>query len=76
MTEITALREFLDAIIAAFAVLGGTMAYYSGMSAVQAQAAGAHGQALADAINEGIADGFVLGVLFSVTALIIAVWTT
>lgn len=74
MPDVTPAREFLDAIIAAFAVLGGTMAYSSGLSAVRAGAQDARPDVLDHAINVGVAEGFIHGVPLSAVALIIALW--
>jgi hypothetical protein len=74
MTEVSQTRDLLDAIIAAFAMLGGTMAYFSGFAAAQAEADGEPPVVVNDRINEGIAEGFRLGAPFAVIALIIAVW--
>ncbi|HEX5763044.1 MAG TPA: hypothetical protein VFY04_07975 [Solirubrobacterales bacterium] len=66
-------REFLEALVAAFSILGGVMAYTSGFAATTAQDQSA--DALAHRINEGIAEGFRWGAGAAVLALIIIVWT-
>lgn len=68
-------REFLEAIIAAFSVLGGGMAYFSGFAASQALAQGQSPELVAHRINEGVAEGFELASPLSIVALIIVVWT-
>ncbi len=73
--DATGAREFLEAIIAAFSVLGGGMAYFSGFSASQALAQGQSAESVAHRINEGIAEGFELTSPLSIVALIIVVWT-
>jgi hypothetical protein len=68
-------RELLEATIAAFAVLGGFMAYYSGYFAAQALAEGQPPPLVAQRINEGIGEVFVNGALPAIAALIIVVWS-
>jgi hypothetical protein len=67
-------RELLEAVIAAFAVLGGSMAYFSGYNAAVALAEGQLADVVAQRINEGIGEGFVKGALPAIAALIIVVW--
>lgn len=67
-------QEFLEAIIASFSVLGGTMAYFSGYAAYGALARAEPSTAVAQGINEGIAEGFGLGVPASIMALMIMGW--
>jgi hypothetical protein len=71
----TATRDFLEAIVAGFSILGGMMAYWSGYGAAQARAQGLSADLLADWINEGIADGFTWGWPMATAALMIMVWT-
>jgi hypothetical protein len=71
----TSARDFLEATVAAFSVLGGVMAYRSGFSAAQALAFGLPPDVLANQINEGIALGFLWGSPPAMGALIIMVWT-
>lgn len=73
--DAAAAREFLEAVVAGFSVLGGVMAYLSGFSAAQAMAQNQSSEALAHAINEGIGKGFNWGSRSAVVALIIMVWT-
>jgi hypothetical protein len=68
-------RELLEAFIAAFAVLGGVMAYFSGFAAYRAIGAGEPAPVAAHSINEGIADGFEAGVPAAIVALMIVGWT-
>lgn len=74
MTDVAATRDLLDAIIAAFAVLGGTIAFSSGLAAVRAAADDPRPDLLSHAINLGVAEGFTTGVPLSVFALIIVLW--
>ena len=67
-------REFLEAIIAAFSVLGGVMAYYSGYAGYQALAQDQPPSSLAHEINQGIGEGFALGVPAAIMALMIMGW--
>jgi hypothetical protein len=68
-------RELLEAVVAAFAVLGGLMAYFSGYSAAQAIAQSQPPHVVAQQVNEGVGEGFVKGVLPAILALIIVVWS-
>jgi len=65
----------LDAVIAAFAMLGGSMAYSSGLAATSAQAAELPRDLVGEVINEGIAEGFIAGVPAAVLALMIVLWS-
>ncbi len=71
----TSARVFLEAVIAAFAVLGGGMAYASGLAAAEALSQEQPPEVLAHRINEGIANGFVSASPLSIVALIIVLWT-
>lgn len=62
-------RAFLDAVIAAFAVLGGAMAYFSGFEAARAKLARELPRTITDRISIGIADGFVVGAPAAVLTL-------
>ncbi len=68
----TSARDFLEAAVAAFSVLGGTMAYWSGYAAAAAQHRPA--EVLSHQINLGIAEGFRWGSLGALMALIITAW--
>ncbi len=68
-------RAFLESLIAGFAVLGGTMAYFSGYAASSALAEPHRPDAVAQSINEGLGLGFDLGSRAAILALIIMVWT-
>jgi len=71
----TGAREFLEAIIAAFSLLGGGMAYLSGYYAAHALAQNASPEDLAQAVNEGVGVGFKYASPASIVALIIMVWS-
>jgi hypothetical protein len=71
----TSAREALDALIAAFAMLGGSIAYSSGLAASRAEEEGASGDGISRAIGEGVVIGFRLGVLLAPIALIIVLWS-
>lgn len=68
-------REFLEAIIAAFSVLGGIMAYFSGYAAYRALILEESPSVITQSINEGIGDGFELGVPAALVALMIMGWS-
>ena len=71
----TAAREFLEALIAGFAILGGLMAYFSGFAAYRALANHELPSVVTSRINEGLGEGFVTGAPAAVAALIIMGWT-
>ena len=68
-------RELLEAIVTAFSVLGGGMAYWSGFKAAQALARREPPGALAHTIDRAIGEGFVIFSRFSPVALAIMLWT-
>ncbi|HKI65773.1 MAG TPA: hypothetical protein VJ989_00715 [Solirubrobacterales bacterium] len=68
-------RALLESIIAAFAVLGGTMAYFSGFEAFAAVLRNSSPAIVAERINQGMGVGFGVGVPAAVIALMIMGWT-
>jgi hypothetical protein len=68
-------REFLEALVAAFSVLGGVMAYFSGFEAYRALAQNESPSTVAHSINEGIGTGFEVGAPAAFWALMIMGWT-
>lgn len=68
-------KEFLESLIAAFAVLGGVMAYFSGFAAHRGLRNGEAPSEVAHSINEGLGDGFETGVPGAIMALMIMGWT-
>jgi len=75
LVDATTAREFLEGVVTAFAVLGGGMAYMSGFRAAQAFLLGLPSEALAHAVDEGVALGFLVGSPFAIFALMIMTWT-
>lgn len=75
LVEASGARELLEAVIAAFSVLGGGMAYLSGYYAAQALAQRQPPEITAQRVNEGIGLGFLLASPLSIVALIIVVWS-
>ena len=72
--EAAVVPDLLEAVIAAVSILGGAMAYESGLGAAEAVAENQSDEALGRRVNEGIAKGFVWGWPLSVIALIIEMW--
>jgi len=68
-------REFLEAVIAAFSVLGGVMAYFSGYAAYHGLRDGSAPSAVAEEINESLGEGFALGVPSAMLSLMIMGWS-
>lgn len=72
----SAARDLLEAFIAALAVLGGVMAYFSGFEAFSALAQDLPPAVVAQRINEGIGQGFEVGTPAAVIALMIMGWSS
>lgn len=73
-TDSAVVPDLLEAVIAAVSILGGAMAYESGLGAAEAVAESQSDEVLGRRVNEGIANGFVWGWPLSVIALIIELW--
>lgn len=74
-TDAATLPGLLEAAVTAVSILGGVMAYESGLAAAQSVAEGQSAEVLGQRVNEGIAKGFVWGWPLSVLAFIIGLWT-
>ena len=68
-------REFLEAIVAAFSILGGGMAAFSGFNATKALNERQSPEVVAHSINEGIAFGYETFSPLSILALGIMLWS-
>ena len=68
-------REFLEALIAGFSMLGGVMAYFSGFEAYRALTQNESPSTVAHSINEGIGIGFEIGAPAALLTLMIIEWT-
>ena len=75
LVDTNSASQLLEATIAAFSILGGGMAYFSGYNAAQALGQNEDPQSVAQRINEGIGEGFRMMWPLSIIALIIVVWT-
>jgi hypothetical protein len=71
--DLTSARELLEAIVAAFSVLGGGMAYFSGYNAAQALAQAQLPEVVAHRVNQGLGRGFAICWLPAVLALFVMV---
>jgi hypothetical protein len=69
--DLDSTREFLEAVIAGFSVLGGVMAYFSGFAASTAISQGRPPSEVAHKIDRGLAFGFNLGAPAAILALMI-----
>jgi len=67
-------RQFLEAIIAAFSIVGGGIAYASGYYAAQALVRDHSPELVTQRIGEGTGEGFMFVSPLSIVALIIMVW--
>lgn len=72
--DLNTVPTLLEATVASVSILGGAMAYESGLAAVQALAEDAPSEILGQRVNEGIAKGFVWGWPLSIVAFIIELW--
>ena len=63
-------RDLIEITISAAAVLGGAMAFFSGRAAAQSAIAGDSSLVLADRINLGLAEGFIVGLPLAAFAAI------
>jgi hypothetical protein len=73
--DANSVRLLLEAIIAAFSVLGGGMADFSGFDAAEALEEGQPPEVVAHRINQGIGLGYEAFSPLSILALIIMLWT-
>lgn len=64
----------LEAAVTAVSILGGAMAYESGLSAARAVAEDHPREVLGQRVNEGIAKGFVWGWPVSMLVFMIGLW--
>jgi hypothetical protein len=70
----SAAQNLLEAAVTAVSILGGAMAYESGLAATEAVAEREPPENLSQRVNEGMAKGFVWGWPLSVITLIIELW--
>ena len=75
MLDAASARQFLEALIAAFSVLGGLMAYFSGYAASNALGQEQPPENITKSINEGLGVGFEVGVPSATLALMIMGWS-
>lgn len=68
-------RQFLEALVAAFSVLGGIMAYFSGYAAANDLGQDLSPGRVAASVNEGLGVGFEVGVPSAILALMIIGWS-
>jgi hypothetical protein len=68
-------RALIEAVVTAASVLGGFMAYYSGLAAAEAVTEGQPPAGLAHAINVGVAEGFNWGSPLAAITLMIMLWS-
>lgn len=69
------MRTLIEAAVTAASVLGGLMAYYSGLGAAEAVAEERPAAELAQAVNEGIAEGFKWGSPLAAIIFMIVLWS-
>jgi hypothetical protein len=75
LVDVQSARELIEAVVTAASVLGGVMAYRSGLAAAEAVAEGQLPAGLAHAINEGVAEGFRWGSPLAAITLIMVLWS-
>lgn len=71
----TSAKALIEVLVAGFAVLGGTMAYFSGYAAYACMEREDPPSLMAHSINEGVGEGFGVGAPSAVIAIIIMGWT-
>jgi len=69
--EATEIGELVESAVTAISILGGAMAYFSGFSAAQAMTESSPPDTLAQRVNEGLGQGFLVGSPLAVVTLII-----
>jgi hypothetical protein len=69
------LRVLIEAVVTAVSILGGVMAYRSGLAAAKAMSQDQTPQILAQRINEGLGKGFSAGLPAATFCLIVLLWT-
>jgi hypothetical protein len=72
--DAAAAHTLLEAAVTGVSILGGAMAYESGLAAAEAVAEAQTPEILSQRVNEGMAKGFVWGWPLSVVTLIIELW--
>ncbi len=73
--EVGDIRELIEAAVTAVSVLGGAMAYCSGLAAARAMAGDPQPDLLSQRINEGLAEGFEWGLPLAASTLMLLVWS-
>jgi hypothetical protein len=69
------IRGLIEAAVTAVSVLGGTMAFRSGLAASNALSEDQPPSVVAERINQGVGDGFSMGTPMAIVAFIILLWT-
>jgi hypothetical protein len=72
--EIGDVRGLIEALVTAVSILGGVMAYRSGLAAARAMSQDQTPEILAQRINEGLGKGFSAGVPAAMFCLIVLLW--
>lgn len=68
-------KVLVEAIIAAFSILGGGMALFSGFNAAESLAQDRPPAVVAHSVNKGIGKGFETSASISIATLVIMAWT-
>jgi hypothetical protein len=71
--EISHIPPTVEALIAALGVLGGLMAFWSGLLVTAAYLTARPSSALADAISHGLVVGFLTGMILAVKVAMIVI---
>jgi hypothetical protein len=71
---ITEIHSTIEGIVTAVSILGGAMAYESGLAAVKAMARSSP-DVLAQRVNEGMGIGFLWGAPLAFVIFIVFIWT-
>ena len=71
--EISHIPSTVEALIAALGVLGGLMAFWSGLFVTAAYLTARPASAFSDAVNHGLVVGFLTGMIFATRVAMIVI---
>jgi hypothetical protein len=71
---VSEIRSLIENAVTAISIMGGAMAYESGLAATKAIAEGLAPPIVAQRINEGLGEGFSWGLPVAIFCLIVLLW--
>jgi hypothetical protein len=72
---VSEVHSTIESIVTAVSILGGAMAYESGLAAVKTMAANRPARVLSQRVNEGLGVGFLWGAPLALVISIVFIWT-